>query len=242
MGFSRQEYWSGVPLPSPSHRVGKPQVSPQSSPLYLAKLHDLEASRQEVEVGKQRIPTNGLSRFCPLPPPPQRIGVPTQEVRPTGSPECRALQLTCVHVQTTSLGLGRQGSPAQPCKARAPAACPRAQLLHPPCPGVQCRHPSIFPGDQSWSCQGHTWVSGMAPWLLSSQTSYFWPFPPHWTSGGGRLPEWGSPSPPESLGAPSRSDSAPGGDGGKGPSGASARPSGLPPSPPQPQRRPPWGW
>ena len=128
MGFSRQEYWSGVPLPSPSHRVGKPQVSPQSSPLYLAKLHDLEASRQEVEVGKQRIPTNGLSRFCPLPPPPQRIGVPTQEVRPTGSPECRALQLTCVHVQTTSLGLGRQGSPAQPCKARAPAACPRAPV------------------------------------------------------------------------------------------------------------------
>ena len=119
---------------------------------------------------------------------------------------------------------------------------PGPQPLHPPCPGVQCRHPSIFPGDQSWSCQGHTWVSGMAPWLLSSQTSYFWPFPPHWTSGGGRLPEWGSPSPPESLGAPSRSDSAPGGDGGKGPSGASAPPSGLPPSPPQPQRRPPWGW
>ena len=37
MGFSRLEYWSGVPLPSPSDRVGKPQVSPQSPPLYLAK-------------------------------------------------------------------------------------------------------------------------------------------------------------------------------------------------------------
>ena len=24
MGFSRQEYWSGVPLPSPERRLGKP--------------------------------------------------------------------------------------------------------------------------------------------------------------------------------------------------------------------------
>ena len=26
MGFARQEYWSGVPLPSPSESLGKPNI------------------------------------------------------------------------------------------------------------------------------------------------------------------------------------------------------------------------
>ena len=29
MGFSRQEYWSGVPLPSPTNTYTKPTLAPQ---------------------------------------------------------------------------------------------------------------------------------------------------------------------------------------------------------------------
>ena len=33
MGFSRQEYWSGVPLPSPTYCVNSPQIKKQKPPL-----------------------------------------------------------------------------------------------------------------------------------------------------------------------------------------------------------------
>ena len=39
MGFSRQKYWSGVPLPSPSHPSRSPQNTKLSSPCYIAASH-----------------------------------------------------------------------------------------------------------------------------------------------------------------------------------------------------------
>ena len=39
MGFSRQEYWSGVPLPSPRESLSNSQLGTERSPLSLALTH-----------------------------------------------------------------------------------------------------------------------------------------------------------------------------------------------------------
>ena len=139
-------------------------MSPRSPPLFLPKLGDLEASGQEVEVGKHRIHTNGLSCFCPIPPPPSGDGCAN-----SGSEAHRTPRALCpsthLHPRADNKPRLREtGFPAQPCKARAPAACPRVpscSIL--PAPGFSANTPASIPGIKAGLAKD---IPGFLSWFL----------------------------------------------------------------------------
>ena len=49
MGFSRQEYWSGVPLPSPPYRIGHSKVPPPGTALMAESKEELKSLLMKVK-------------------------------------------------------------------------------------------------------------------------------------------------------------------------------------------------
>ena len=68
MGFSRQEYWSGVPLPSPGH-LPDPGIEPRSPALQADTLQSEPPEMPVSVTGELKAPGTGKSSIAATMPP-----------------------------------------------------------------------------------------------------------------------------------------------------------------------------
>ena len=71
MGFSRQEYWSGVPLPSPLRPIRPSKLTPKKDVLFIIEDWNVKVGSQEIPgvtgkfgPGAQNEAGQRLTEFC----------------------------------------------------------------------------------------------------------------------------------------------------------------------------------